>query len=337
MTYKIGIIGASGYTGIELIRILKRHPELELTAAAALEAGQNLSDLIPCPFDVKLVSAEDAINAGIDAAFCALPSGASMKLVQELRAQGIKVVDFSADFRVKDNAIYEKYYKIKHIAPELLKEAVYGLPELYRKEIAKANLIANPGCYPTTVILGLLPLIAGGDINLADIIIDAKSGVSGAGRKLETNLLYCEANENLSPYNIGHVHRHVSEIDDQLSLIAGEPVNVTFSPHLLPLNQGMLSTIYVKLKEPADIKDIHQKYVKRYKNEAFVKVLPLGKLASIRYVAHSNYCYLSLTAVPEKNLLIIVSAIDNLIKGASGQAVQNMNIMLGLPETMGLL
>lgn len=337
MTHKIGIIGASGYTGVELIRILKRHPELELVATAALEVGQNLSDIIPCPFDVKLVAAEDAINAGIDAAFCALPSGASMKLVQQLHAKGIKVVDFSADFRMKDTTIYEKYYKIKHTAPELLGEAVYGLPELYRKDVAKTSIIANPGCYPTTIILGLLPLITAGDIVLGDIIIDSKSGVSGAGRKLENNLLFVEANENFSPYSIGHVHRHLSEIEDQLSKIAGESVTVTFSPHLLPLNEGMLSTIYVKLKQPMDIKEIHQKYVKRFKNEPFVKVLPLGKLASVRYVAHTNYCYISLTAVPEKNLLIIASAIDNLIKGASGQAVQNMNIMLGLPETMGLL
>ncbi len=337
MTYKIGIIGASGYTGIELIRILKRHAGLELVATAALEVGQNLSDIIPCPFDVPLVSAEDAMKSGLDAAFCALPSGASMKLVQQLHAQGVKVVDFSADFRMKDLAIYEKYYKIKHTAPELLSEAVYGLPELYRKDIAKASVIANPGCYPTTILLGLQPLITGGDIDLGDIIIDSKSGVSGAGRKLENNLLFVEANENFSPYSIGHVHRHLSEIEDQLSLLAGEAVSVTFSPHLLPLNQGMLSTIYVKLKKPANIKDIHQKYVKCYKNEAFVKVLPLGKLASVRYVAHTNYCYISLTAVPEKNLLIIASTIDNLIKGASGQAVQNMNIMLGLPETMGLL
>jgi len=337
MTYKIGIIGASGYTGIELIRILKRHPEFELVATAALEAGQNLSDIIPCPFDVPLVSADDALKAGLDAAFCSLPSGASMKLVQQLRAQDVKVVDFSADFRVKDVAIYEKYYKIKHTAPELLEEAVYGLPELYRKSIAKANLIANPGCYPTTILLGLLPMIRSGDIDLQDIIIDAKSGVSGAGRKLENNLLFCEANENFTPYSIGHVHRHLSEIEDQLSRLAGESVSVTFSPHLLPLNQGMLSTIYVKLKKSTNFKDIYQKYVKQYQTEPFVKVLPQGKLASVRYVAHTNFCYISLTAVPEKNLLIIASAIDNLIKGASGQAVQNMNIMLGLPETMGLL
>ncbi|OLS15693.1 MAG: N-acetyl-gamma-glutamyl-phosphate reductase [Promethearchaeota archaeon CR_4] len=337
MTYKIGIIGASGYTGIELIRILKRHSELNLVATAALETGQNLSDIIPCPFDVPLVSAEDALNSGLDAAFCALPSGASMKLVQQLHEQGVKVVDFSADFRLKDVATYEKYYKIKHTVPHLLEEAVYGLPELYRKSIAKANIIANPGCYPTTILLGLFPLINNGDIDLQDIIIDAKSGVSGAGRKLENNLLFCEANENVTPYNIGHVHRHLSEIEDQLSQLAGKSVSVIFSPHLLPLNQGMLSTIYVKLRKSANFQDIYQKYVNQYQSEPFVKILPQGKLASVHYVAHTNFCYISLTIVPEKNLLIIVSTIDNLIKGASGQAVQNMNIMLGLPETMGLL
>ena len=337
MSYKIAIIGASGYTGVELIRILKRHPRLELVATAALEVGKNLADIIPCPFDIQLISAEEAINAGIDAAFCALPHGASMKLVQQLRAKGIKVVDFSADFRLKDVTIYEKYYKIKHTAPELLKEAVYGLPELYRKDVAKASLIANPGCYPTTIILGLYPLISENLIELGDIIVDAKSGVSGAGRKLENNLLYVEANENFSPYSIGRVHRHVSEIDDQLSILAKEPVNVIFSPHLTPLTQGMLSTIYVKLKQPIDIKEIHEKYMNRYKNEPFIKILPLGKYANIRYVAHTNYCCISLTAIPEKNQLIIISAIDNLIKGASGQAVQNMNIMLGIPESTGLL
>ncbi|HMF34467.1 MAG TPA: N-acetyl-gamma-glutamyl-phosphate reductase [Candidatus Lokiarchaeia archaeon] len=336
MTYKIAIIGASGYTGVELLRILNRHSGIELVAAAALEVGQNLSDVIPCPFDVPLVSAEEAINAGIDAAFCALPSGASMELVQNLHAQGIKVVDFSADFRLKDVSTYEKYYKITHTAPDLLPEAIYGLPEVYRADIAKASIIANPGCYPTTVLLGLCPLITGGDIDLTDIIIDAKSGVSGAGRKLENNLLFCEANENFSPYNIGHVHRHVSEIEEQLSLFANEPVSVTFSPHLIPLNQGMLSTIYVKLKASQSLEEIHQKYVDQYQYEPFVRILPLGKLASVKHVAHTNNCCISLTAVPEKNLLIIVSAIDNLVKGASGQAVQNMNIMLGLEESMGL-
>ena len=337
MKKKIGIIGASGYTGIELIRILTRHPEIELTAAAALEVGQILSDIIPCPFDVPLVSAEEALRAGLDAVFCALPSGASLQFVRQFRSQGIKVVDLSADFRVKDVALYQKYYQMAHTAPELLGQAVYGLPEIYRADIAKADLVANPGCYPTTILLGLLPLLTGAEIDLADIIIDAKSGVSGAGRRLENNLLFCEANENFSPYLIGHVHRHLSEIEAQLAVITGEPVQVTFSPHLLPMNQGMLSTIYVKLKEPVGIEEVHRKYTEHYRNESFVKVLPLGKLTGVRYVAHTNYCVISLTAVPEKMLLIISSAIDNLIKGASGQAVQNLNIMLGLPETMGLL
>ncbi len=337
MKKRVGIIGASGYTGIELIRILNRHPHAELAAAAALEAGQSLSDIIPCPFDVPLVSAEEALEAGLDAVFCALPSGPSLKFVRQFRSRGVKVIDLSADFRIRDVAVYEKYYKMKHTAPELLGEAVYGLPEVYRDRVRTTGLVANPGCYPTTVLLGLLPLISGGEIDLDDIIIDAKSGVSGAGRKLENNLLFCEANENFTPYNIGHVHRHLSEIEEQLSVYSGRPVAVTFCPHLLPMSQGMLSTMYVKMKRPFDPAEIHRAYRNKFAEEPFVRILAPGKLASVRMVAHTNFCAISLTAVPEKNLLIVSSAIDNLIKGASGQAVQNMNLMLGLPETMGLL
>ncbi len=337
MKKRIGIIGATGYTGVELIRILNRHPELDLVAAASSKAGQILSEVVPCPFDVPLVSIEEAAGAGLDAVFCALPHGASMPLVKEFRNRGVKVVDLSADFRLKDAALYESYYKVKHTAADLLPEAVYGLPEVYRTDIAKADLVANPGCYPTTILLALHPLRNREDIDWNDIIVDAKSGVSGAGRKLENNLLFCEANENFSPYNIGHTHRHLSEIEEQLSLYRREEIRITFSPHLLPLNQGMLSTIYIKMKRPADEKELRQPFLECYSREPFVKVLPQGKLAHVRYVAHTNICCLSLTYVAERNLLILCSAIDNLIKGASGQAVQNLNLMLGLPETMGLV
>jgi N-acetyl-gamma-glutamyl-phosphate reductase len=337
MKKRIGIIGATGYTGLELIRILNRHPELELVAAASSKAGQILSEVVPCPFDIPLISIEEAIQADLEAVFCALPHGASMPLVKQFRERGIKVVDLSADFRLKDAVLYQRYYKVEHSAQELLAEAVYGIPEIYRANIAGANLIANPGCYPTTILLALYPLRDCEDIDWNHIIIDSKSGVSGAGRKLENNLLFCEANENFSPYSIGHTHRHLSEIEEQLSHYRGEKVVVTFSPHLLPLNQGMLSTIYVPMKRSVTGKELQQKFFHQYRREPFIKMLPEGKLANIRYVSHTNICCLSLTVVEEKNLLILSSAIDNLIKGASGQAVQNLNLMLGLPETMGLL
>ncbi len=333
----IGIFGATGYTGYELIKILRNHPQSRIVFATSEHyAAQRFSEVFACPYDdIILVPAAEAPLADVDLAFLCLPHAASIDKVSQVCAAGVRAIDLSADFRLADPDAYEYWYKTPHTAQELLKEAVYGLPEIYRAEIRGAKLVANPGCYPTGVILALYPL-AKNDL-LADkrIIVDAKSGVSGAGRGLKLITHFVEANENLSPYNIGHSHRHLSEMEQELNRAGGGPYQVTFSPHLVPLNQGILSTIYVRVKEGHDLEELLSLYNSAYQDEPFVHVLPAGKLANLRYVVNTNRCALSLTQV-EDGHYIVVSAIDNLIKGASGQAVQNMNVVFGLDEEMGL-
>ena len=336
MTIQAGIYGATGYTGFELVRLLLRHPEAEIAFATSESyAGQRLADLYPCPCDLPLVKMADAPLARADIVFLCLPHAASMDAVKQVLAAGVKAIDLSADFRLNDAAVYERWYNTPHTAPELLPQAVYGLPELCRSALPGANLVANPGCYPTSVLLGLYPLIANGLLARRRIIVDAKSGVSGAGRKPSLATHFVEANENISPYKIGHRHRHVSEMEQELNRAGGELYNITFSPHLLPVSRGILSTIYVTMRPGWDGERLDVLYRKTYAGEPFVH-LPPGKLVNLHYVTGTNRCAISLTPVGDDGELIICAAIDNLLKGASGQAVQNMNAVFGLDETMGL-
>jgi N-acetyl-gamma-glutamyl-phosphate reductase len=334
---RIGIFGASGYTGHELIRILIRHPRAEVHfATSETFAGETLADLYPAAPALPLISAKEAPLEGIDLAFCCLPHMASMPLVQKLRGAHVPTVDLSADFRLDSAASYQQWYRAEHTATELLPEAVYGLPELHREAIRRAKLVANPGCYPTGVLLALAPVLREGLLAQPQVIVDAKSGVSGAGRKLSLPTHFVEVNGNFSPYNIGHTHRHISEMEQEAEKLAGEPVHVTFVPHLLPVTRGILSTIYVRTAESRGAEEWLALYREAYAGEPFVQVLAAGQLATLHHVVYTNRCVMSLTPVQGTDTLVIVSCIDNLIKGASGQAVQNMNLMLGLDERLGL-
>jgi N-acetyl-gamma-glutamyl-phosphate reductase len=333
---KVGIYGASGYTGIELLKILRRHPQVEVVfGTSESSGGSKLSDIYPTTDELTLVAAEFAPVEKIDLAFLCLPHTAAMTQAKKLLDAGVRVIDLSADFRLKSADAYKTWYAHDHLAPELLPEAVYGLVELNRAQIKKSKLVANPGCYPTCSILGVYPLVKAGLLADAPIIIDAKSGVSGAGRKPSLTTHFVEANENLSPYNIGHAHRHVPEIEQELAAAAGKPCKIVFAPHLVPINQGMLATMYVQPTRSLTTNELIGVYQQTYEAEPFVKILSAGKLASMRYAIGNNQCVISLTAV--NGTAIVVSAIDNLIKGASGQAVQNMNVMCGLDETLGLI
>jgi N-acetyl-gamma-glutamyl-phosphate reductase len=294
-----------------------------------------LSDLYPCSYDLPLVLPEGAALEAIDVAFLCLPHGESMATVKKIRGAGVRAIDLSADLRLRDVAAYERWYRVTHVAPELLGETVYGLPEVYRDQIAGADLVAGPGCYPTSALLALYPLIRGDCLGDARIIVDTKSGVSGAGRKLSTKSLFVEVNEDFRAYSIGRTHRHLPEIEQELVAWGGKEVRVTFSPHLLPVDRGILSTIYVTLKPGWSVDRLIDLYREQYAGEPFIHVLPEGKLASLAYVVHTNRCAISFVEVGEDEF-IIVSALDNLLKGASGQIVQCMNLMFGLDETMGL-
>ncbi|MFC1466532.1 MAG: N-acetyl-gamma-glutamyl-phosphate reductase [Candidatus Brachytrichaceae bacterium NZ_4S206] len=355
---RVGIFGATGYTGVELVKWLARHRQARIVFAhSESHAGARMSDVMPCAFDLLLVAADDAPLSDVDVVFSCLPHGASAELCKRALDAGKRVVDFSADFRLRDAAVYAEWYKHDHPYPHLLDEAVYGLPEVYRRDVADAQLVANPGCYPTSIILGLLPLLELGALADPVVIADSKSGVSGAGRKPSQTTHFVEVNESLAPYNIGHVHRHVPEIEQELNAawrgdedrqawiadrneLTHDPrstIHVIFSPHLLPISRGMLSMIYVRLTPEAARQDWHAIFVQRYEGEPFVRVLPKGQIATIAHAAHTNYAVLSVHPVagmPDR--LQIVSCIDNLVKGASGQAVQNMNVMFGLDECEGL-
>ncbi|MCL6510847.1 MAG: N-acetyl-gamma-glutamyl-phosphate reductase [Anaerolineae bacterium] len=353
---KVGILGATGYTGAELVKLLSRHSHARITFAhSESHAGARLSDVLPCPYDIPLIQADDAPWQEVDVVFSCLPHGASAELCKRALDEGRRVIDFSADFRLRDAATYAEWYRHAHPYPDLLDKAVYGLPEVYRCDIAEAQLVANPGCYPTSIILGLLPLLELGALADPVVIADSKSGVSGAGRKPSQATHFVEVNESLAPYNIGHVHRHVPEIEQELNAAwqaypagteqAGaqhaprntDSLRLIFSPHLLPISRGMLSMLYVTLTPQAAGQDWQSIFVRRYEGEPFVRVLPPGQTATIAHAAHTNYDVISVHPVagmPER--LQIVSCIDNLVKGASGQAVQSMNIMFGLDECEGL-
>lgn len=337
---QVGIVGATGYTGFELVRLLRAHPAAEIAwLTSESYAGQRLNDVFPCPWDYPLRSLDAAPLAEADVVFLCLPHAASMPAVAAVRAAGVRAVDLSADFRLRDPLVYQRWYSHRHTEPRLLDEAVYGLPELHRRAIAAAGLVANPGCYATSVILGLWPLARAGWLT-GQVIADSKSGVSGAGRKPSLTTSFVEANENLSPYNIGYAHRHIAEMEQELG--GGRngqqeaPWRVVFSPHLLPVSRGILSTLYVTLPSDVDEDAVRAAYAWAYSGEPFVQLLPPGKAATLQHVVHSNRCAIGLTCVPGASTLIVTSAIDNLLKGASGQAAQNMNVMFGLDETLGL-
>ena len=338
MTIRTAILGASGYTGAELVRLLARHPKIAMTALTAdRKAGQTMAEVFPHLSQValpRLVSIDEVDWSKIDLVFCGLPHGTTQEVIAGL-PDHLKIVDLSADFRLFDVAEYAKWYGHEHRAPDLQKGAVYGLTELARDEVRRARLVANPGCYPTSAQLPLIPLLKAGLIGVEDIIIDAKSGVSGAGRAAKEASLFCEVSEAIHPYGIAN-HRHAPEIEQGLSDASGKPVLVAFTPHLVPMNRGILSTIYVKLANGASAGDLRGHLARTYEGEAFVRVMPEGVVPATRHVRGSNHCFMNVFADRLPGRAIIISVIDNLVKGASGQAIQNMNLQFGLPETMGL-
>jgi N-acetyl-gamma-glutamyl-phosphate reductase len=337
---KVCICGGSGYTGVELLRILSHHPGVVVTGVTSEKsAGKRVSDVFPhLAYYRGLVYESLDREKLLDKAeifFLALPHGASQEAVHFFYSKNRKVIDLSADYRLSDPAVYEKWYNLPHAFLPTLKKAVYGLPELYRNRIRKANLIANPGCYPTGAILGLLPALKGKIADVSSIIIDSKSGTSGAGRKADITVAYCEVNEGFKAYAVG-THRHTSEIEQELSLLCSREINVNFTPHLLPVDRGILTTIYIPLVKKLTGEQIVKAYCQAYKNEPFVRVLNYGKYPNIKNVRGTNFCEIGLKLNERTQTLIIVTAIDNLVKGASGQAVHNMNIMMGFAETTAL-
>lgn len=339
---KAAILGGSGYTGCELLRLLLSHPQVEVTAVTSeRSAGQDVTDIYPGfrNTDLKFESLNlSKLVKKADIFFLCLPHKTSQEAVAFFHGAGKKVIDLSADYRLKSARVYKAWYNTPHLFPPLLKKAVYGLPEVNRDRIKEASIIANPGCYPTSAILGLAPLIGKGFINRKSIIIDSKSGTSGAGRNPAQPFMFCEVNESVRAYAIS-VHRHTPEIEQELSLISKKNINLIFTPHLMPMDRGILSTIYVRLKKKIKLSDIQKEYKKYYLNEPFVRVLKNGVYPSTKAVRGSNYCDISVfidMRSDKSQTLIIVSAIDNLIKGASGSAVHNMNIMYGFDETSGL-
>jgi N-acetyl-gamma-glutamyl-phosphate reductase len=335
---RIGILGASGYTGAELVRLLARHPAAEIRLLTAdRQAGKPLAEVFPHLGGLSLpglVKIEDAGWDGLDMVFCALPHGTTQTVIAGL-PRHLKVVDLSADFRLADLATYAEWYGHEHHAPALQEEAVYGLTELHRAAIAPARLVANPGCYPTAAQLPLVPLIEAGSIDPDDIVIDAKSGVSGAGRDAKQGSLYGEVTEGMHAYGIAS-HRHAPEIEQGLSQAAGRKILVNFTPHLAPMSRGILASIYVRLSNGGSADDLRRTLLERYADEPFVRVLPTGQSPATRHVRGANHCLIGVFADRIPGRAILLAAIDNLVKGASGQAVQNMNVMAGLPEAAGL-
>ena len=337
---RAGIAGATGYTGYELIKILRRHPHVELVwLTSESSAGGRLSSVFPCPWDDELLPLEQALRTRldeVDVVFLCLPHAASMTAVAQVLDGGVRAIDLSADFRLRDAGNYTRWYKVPHTHPHLLANAVYGLPELHRTAIAGAQLVANPGCYPTSVILGLAPLARAGLLQ-GRIIADSKSGVSGAGRGLKLGSHFVEVNENFSPYSIGRQHRHLAEMEEQLQAqTSGAGFHIVFSPHLLPVSRGILSTLYVELPAAVSGEELLALYHAQYATEPFIHLLPLHQVATLQHTVNTNRCAIGLSPQAD-GLLIVTSSIDNLLKGASGQAVQNLNVMFGWPETTGLV
>jgi len=337
--YRIGIVGASGYTGVELLRLLVSHPDVEVSCVTSRQsAGEAVGTVFPSLRGCLDLNFEQldaaALAARADLVFTAVPHQAAMEMVPGLLAAGCRVVDLSADFRLHDVAVYEAWYQ-QHTAAELLPEAVYGLPEIYRSAIPSARLVANPGCYPTSIALALAPLLQGGLIDPATIIADCKSGTSGAGRSAKVDTLYCEVNEGFKAYGLPR-HRHTPEIEQTLSHLAGQPVVINFTPHLVPANRGILSTCYATLTAAATTAELVERFQAHYAGETFVRVLPAGQMPNIAQVRGSNFCDIGLSVDERTGRVVVVAVIDNLVKGAAGQAIQNMNLMLGLDEQRGL-
>ena len=336
---KAAVIGGTGYAGVELVRILLGHPHAELTMITSRQyAGRPFSDIYPAMAGIVNLTcqafSEEAVCEAAEVIFAALPHKASMGVVPGLIDRGKRVIDLSADFRFKDPALYEAWYE-PHQAKDLLKTAVYGLPEIYFDDIQEASLVGNPGCYPTSVLLPLLPLIKAPFIDADSIVADSKSGTSGAGRSVSLATHFCEVNEGFKAYKVAE-HRHNPEMDEVLSLFAGRTIHMTFAPHLVPMTRGMLTTIYVGLKEDVSTQDVASHLDSFYADKPFVRICPRGRFPNTMYVRGTNYCDIGFRVAERTKRLVLISAIDNLVKGASGQAVQNMNIMLGLPETAGL-
>jgi N-acetyl-gamma-glutamyl-phosphate reductase len=333
---KVGIVGGTGYTGVELLRLLALHPRCELAVITSRkEAGMPVADMFPNlrgRVGLKFTEPSRDALARCDLVFFATPNGVAMNEARALYDAGVRVIDIAADFRIKDVGVWEQWYQMKHACPELVGEAVYGLPEVSREEIRGARIVANPGCYPTSVQLGFLPLLENGGVDLAHLIADAKSGVSGAGRKAEVHTLLAEASDNFKAYGVPG-HRHLPEIAQGLSAMAGQPVKLIFTPHLTPMIRGIHATLYARLTAAIDLQAI---YESRYAAEPFVDVLPAGSHPETRSVRGANVCRIAVHRPQGGDTAVVLSVIDNLVKGASGQAVQNMNIMFDFPETMGL-
>lgn len=333
----VGIVGGTGYTGVELLRILAEHPQVQIEVVTSRnEVGNAISTLYPSlapSVDLSFTQPDTATLKQCECIFFAAPNGTAMHMVPELLDAGVKVIDLAADFRIKDAATWEYWYKQTHVCPDILQSAVYGLPELHREKIQSAQLVANPGCYPTAVILGFLPLLEQGLAKNAHLVADAKSGVSGAGRGANVPSLFSEAGENFKAYNVS-AHRHWPEIKQELEGITADEVNLTFTPHLAPMVRGIFATLYISDVDRSV--DLSSNYQQRFAKEYFVEVLKEGTLPETKQVRGSNFCMLSIQRPYDGNTVVVLSVIDNLVKGAAGQAVQNMNLMCGLDETLGL-
>tara|TARA_R110002073_G_scaffold265782_1_gene428828 strand:+ start:4589 stop:5617 length:1029 start_codon:yes stop_codon:yes gene_type:complete len=332
----VGIVGGTGYTGVELLRILAQHPNVNIHAITSRsEAGIHVADLftnLRGHIKLKFSDPTESELDKCDLVFFATPNGIAMQQTEALLDAGVKVIDLAADFRIKNVAEWEKWYGMRHACPELVAEAVYGLPEINRDKVKQARLIANPGCYPTAVQLGFLPMIETGIIDMDNLIADVKSGVSGAGRKAEIHTLHAETSDNFKAYGVPG-HRHLPEIKQGLSTVAGKPIGLTFVPHLTPMIRGIHATLYAKLTTNTDLQTL---YEKRYAEEPFVDVLPAGKHPETRSVRGSNICRIAVHRPHGNDTVVILSVTDNLVKGAAGQAVQNMNLMFGFPEALGI-
>jgi N-acetyl-gamma-glutamyl-phosphate reductase len=336
---RVAIIGATGYTGSELLRLLARHPDVEIVAATSREmAGQPVADLfqnLRGHVDLSFSLPDLGLLKECAAVFFATPHGTAMTMAPELLTAGVRVIDLSADFRLRDPGEWQKWYGMPHACPELIADAVYGLPEVRREAIRGARLIANPGCYPTAIQLGFLPLLEKRLVDPNRLIADAKSGVSGAGRKAELGLLLGEAGDNFKAYGVSG-HRHLPEIRQELSQASGRAVRLTFVPHLVPMIRGIFATLYAELVDDSDIREIHRVYRDRYAHEPFVDVMDAGDLPETRGVKGSNMCRISLFRPRDDATIVVLCVIDNLVKGAAGQAIHNFNLMFGLSETSGL-
>jgi N-acetyl-gamma-glutamyl-phosphate reductase len=334
---RVGIVGGTGYTGVELLRLLAQHGRAEVRAITSRkDAGMAVAQMFPSlrgHYDLAFCEPKDADLAACDVVFFATPHGVAMSQARELLAAGVRIIDLAADFRLGDPALFERWYRMPHACPELLAEAVYGIPEINREAIRAARIVANPGCYPTTVQLGFLPLLEAGLVDTRYLIADCKSGVSGAGRKAELSLSFAEASDNFAAYGVAG-HRHLPEIVQGLNRASKEPVRLTFTPHLTPIIRGILATLYAPLRDPDT--DLQALYEKRFAGEPFIDVMPAGSLPDTRSVRGSNTLRIAVHRPPDTDLALVIAVEDNLVKGAAGQAIQNMNLMFGLPESTGL-